>query len=112
MTWVATGVTVFSAGASILGGRSAKKRAEREQSEQRNLIGLEAAQRERDLFAEYDASRAQQQQALARQALAGQAEAEFLRQAGLLEDEVELDIAAPTAQQRAARRRDFFEGTP
>src|ERR1044071_663645 len=111
MTWGGIGGRAVSAGVSYFGGQGQKKRAEQAAREERRRANVEADLREKDLFAEYEASVEQQRDALAKRELADKAETEMLRQAQLQRASVDVDLAggALDGQERAARRRNFFE---
>jgi len=112
MTWVAVGVTAISTVTSIVGSNKAKKEAQAQAAAEERRARKEADLQQKDLFAEYDATVEEQRQALAQAELAKAGEAEAQRQAGLLKEGVSLDLSAnaDTVQQRAARRRNYFEG--
>jgi hypothetical protein len=111
MTWWGIGVSAVSTGISYFGGQSQKKRAQEQARADARRANVEADLREKDLFAEYEASVEQQRDALAKRELADKAEKEMLRQAQLARVSVDVDLAggALDGQQRAARRRNFFE---
>ncbi len=114
MTWVAVGTTAIGGALSIFGGMSAAKKAKERASAERRRGEVEADRRMKDLFAEYDASIDQQRDALEKRDLAMKGETEMLRQAQLIRQSVDVDLSggALDVQERAARRRSYFEDTP
>lgn len=114
MTWWYIGVTVVTTVASAVGSNQQKTKANRRGQATARTARVEGDLRERDLFAEYEASQEQQRDALAKNALAKQTETEMLRQSKLAQETVSLDLAGDSisAQERSARRLTFFEDKP
>ncbi len=113
MTYVNLGIAAVGVVSDIFGGRSARNAAKKQAALESGRAAKEADLREQDLFAEYEATQEQQRDALAKRDLALRAEAEMLRQAQLAGQELNIDLSgqALTGQERAARRRAYFEDT-